>query len=69
MPVDVSQYRIKKANPTGGKAGKGRNKTSTVQVLYRSCVVKQFRYFVGDGKGFMDAWEKAIAYTKKTQPR
>lgn len=29
---------------SGGKAGKGRNKTSTVQVRKDNMIVKQFRY-------------------------
>lgn len=36
------------AKPTGGKAGKGRNKTSTFQVKWDHTIMKQFRFRVGD---------------------
>ncbi len=47
---------------SGGKAGKGFNKTSTVQVRKDGCIVKQFRYEL---RIFMDrqrAEEKAKAW-------
>lgn len=37
-------YEYYFANPTGGKAGKGRNKTSTIRVFDGDRIVKQQRY-------------------------
>lgn len=52
-------YSITTALPTGGKAGKGHNKTSTVQVFKGDMKVKQFVYklmdFGGQGKAFKKA--------------
>lgn len=57
--------RIKYANPTGGKAGKGFNKTSTIQVMDdMNCMVKQFRYNVGDAESENKALNKAKEYIK-----
>jgi len=66
--------KIKAAKSSGGKAGKGRNKTSTVQVVdidktsgtYK--IVKQFRHPVG-GVGMITAWFKADDYIKKFKER
>jgi len=52
-------YTIDTARPTGGKAGKGRNKTSTVQVFGPDMMLKQFRYKVGGTLSFDTAWQKA----------
>ena len=53
---------IKHARPTGGKAGKGHNKTSTIQVFDNetNCIVKQFRYSVDSTV----SWKKALAKAK-----
>lgn len=52
---------IKTARPTGGKAGKHLNKTSTVQVLdpVESILLKQIRFDVGDLASFESAWDRA----------
>lgn len=44
---------------SGGKAGKGHNKTSTVQVMDGNMLVKQFRFKVGDSESYRKAREKA----------
>ena len=56
----MEDIEIRFCKPTGGKAGKGFNKTSTIQVfnLTKSCIIKQFKYTVGDGLS------KAIAKVK-----
>jgi hypothetical protein len=57
------EYTIRLARPSGGKAGKGHNKTSTVQVWYDNCmVVKQIRFTVREHETKMNAIEKAISY-------
>lgn len=44
-----SCYGYELHQPTsGGKAGKGNAKTSTIQVRRHSLVIKQFRYKVGN---------------------
>lgn len=52
---------IKTASPTGGKAGKGFNKTSTVQVIDPAewMLKKQIRFIVGDRESIKRAWKKA----------
>jgi hypothetical protein len=56
-------YLIGKAKDTGGKAGKGRNKTSTLQVFvlaggrYWKC--KQFVFEVGNRESYQGAIDKA----------
>lgn len=54
-------YTITTARPTGGKAGKGCNKTSTVQVFGPggTTLEKQFRFKVGGTLSFDTAWQKA----------
>jgi len=62
--IDSKQYEVRLAKQSGGKAGKGRNKTSTVQVLYRSCIVKLFRFDLDETGSFRKAWDKAKQYVK-----
>ena len=68
LPLDLvnsegKKYRIKLPIQSGGKAGKGHNKTSTIQVVYEGMMaVKQIRYTVRDHESKMAAIEKAIAY-------
>lgn len=78
MTIYRSLYKgkiIKTANPTGGKAGKGFNKTSTIQVLEPSgdmlTLVKQIRYKVGDSASLETAIKKARDFIdgKKTDTR
>lgn len=47
---------------SGGKAGKGCNKTSTIQVRLNNCVKKQVTYKVGDTASMMKAMQKAKDY-------
>lgn len=61
------KYEIRLARQTGGKAGKGRNQTSTVQVFCDGLLVKQFRFRVDNMAGYGRAKEKAEAYVK-SQP-
>lgn len=62
---DMTQsYHIQIANPTGGKAGKGKNKTSTVQVIDdtdtdNAFLVHSFRFKVGDMESRIRAFDKA----------
>jgi hypothetical protein len=57
---------IKAANQTGGKAGKGFNKTSTIQVIEPhssySLMKKHFRFEVGNQISMKAAFDKAIAF-------
>ena len=57
-------YEVRYAKQTGGKAGKGCNKTSSVQVLHNSCIVKIFRFTVGDTQGRISAKLKADEYAR-----
>jgi len=57
-------FIIKLARQTGGKAGKGYNKTSTIQVVKDDCIVKQFRYTVDDAASFAQVSRKAIDYAR-----
>lgn len=42
---------------TGGKAGKGQNKTSSLQVLKDNLIVKQFRFTMNNP----ESWKAAVA--------
>ena len=59
-------YRIELAKQTGGKAGKGNNRTSTVQVRQvfdgGYAVAKQFRFVVGSQESLRMAIKKAQAW-------
>lgn len=47
---------------SGGKAGKGRNKTGTVQVRYSGQIMKQFRFDRFSTENYFKAVDKARAY-------
>lgn len=67
LPLDVGRYTIREAKRTGGKAGKGHNKTSTIQVYYKRyyIVVKSFRYTMNDMVSKERAIEKAVAFARQ----
>lgn len=55
--------RINEPRPTGGKAGKGKNKTSTVRVMdENNCIIKSFRYQTNKADSYHRAWNKAVNY-------
>lgn len=65
-PIDYKGYTIRLARQTGGKAGKGYNKTSTVQIVEKfgfdgllERVVKMVRYEVGKPGELEKAIDKA----------
>ena len=47
---------------SGGKAGKHRERTSTIQVRRAGFIVKQFRYTVADADSRVKAMRKAREY-------
>lgn len=53
---------------SGGKAGHGRNRTSTIQVRRNGCVVKQFRFNVSDGTHAVVLKAKAWVLAQLTEP-
>jgi hypothetical protein len=60
------------ANTRGGKAGRGKNKTSTVRVMELGSggfgrIMKQFRYKVADAAGYVVAFNKAQSFIRKYQ--
>lgn len=55
-------YIIKNAKSTGGKAGKGHNKTSTIQVMKDNMLIKHFRFLVGNSYSEWKAKEDAKQY-------
>ena len=62
-------YTVLYSNSTGGKAGKGLNKTSTLQVIEKIppgyFIKKQFRFTVGNKESENKAIEKAKIFIKK----
>ena len=64
-------YAIQPARATGGKAGKGCNKTSTLQVVVPGNgtyqVVKMFRFKVGDRRSYARAQARAVAWCAQAQ--
>ncbi len=59
--------RIHYAKQTGGKAGKGHEKTRSLHVVDEdtNCVVKQYRYKVKDGERDDVSFRKALAKCRK----
>lgn len=49
---------------SGGKAGKGRNRTSTVQVRKDGFLKAQFRFLVNDATSYRAAMQKAEDFAK-----
>lgn len=47
---------------SGGKAGKGNNVTSTLQIRRDGCIVKQIRFVLTDPSGRSEAVRKAKDY-------
>lgn len=62
--ASTKHFTISLPSPTGGKAGKGLGKTSTIQVRRHDYIVKQFRYKVPDGKqaAINRAWGWAVEH-------
>jgi hypothetical protein len=58
----VNNLLITLAKQTGGKAGKGHNKTSTIQVMDGHIVIKMFRFKVDSITGYNKALQKAIKF-------
>jgi hypothetical protein len=57
-------YEIRQARDTGGKAGAGRNATSSLQVIEREPgqyiqVLKSVRYLVGNSASLRQAYDTA----------
>lgn len=55
---------IKTAKQTGGKAGKGYNKTSTIQVIHleSGMLLKQYRFNMDDPMSLNAAYSKADSF-------
>lgn len=62
LPIEYKDFIIKKAKSTGGKAGKGKNKTSTIQVVKNNQVLKQFKYSLFKQHKLFSAIGKAKYY-------
>ena len=67
LPLTLSNskglYIIRLPEQSGGKAGKGKNVTSHIQVMYQGLLaVRQMRYIVADYKSKTEAIKKAIAF-------
>ena len=67
MREEYKGFVIKTAKPTGGKAGKGRNKTTTLMVFdpVEGLLLKLFRYTLNDLQSFYSARLKAYDYIEK----
>jgi hypothetical protein len=62
-------FEIIPASPTGGKAGRGCNKTSSLQVFKvgGNSILKQFRFNVSDGLSIKRATAKAMLFADNAQ--
>jgi hypothetical protein len=65
--MHIANYKghvVQTASSTGGKAGKGCNKTSTIQVFKEGgqVIVKAFRFNVGNDESFKSAVRKARVF-------
>ena len=47
IKMNYKGYEIRQARLSGGKAGKGYNRTSTMQVYGGNHIIKQIRFLVG----------------------
>lgn len=56
------QYELKHPLPTGGKAGKNNNQTSSIQVFDGNRIIKQFRYVKGNIISYNNTLRKAKKY-------
>jgi hypothetical protein len=56
------KYIVKHPLQTGGKAGKGNNKTSSIQVMYNDMRIKNIVYTISDILSQHVAIKKAIDY-------
>ncbi len=67
MREEYKGFLIKTAKPTGGKAGKGRNKTTTLMVFdpVEGLLLKLFRYTLGDLQSYYSARVKAYDYIEQ----
>ncbi len=57
----VDRFELRETR-SGGKAGKGHNKTASIQVLSESMIKKQFRYFIDDKQSRREAIIKAVLW-------
>lgn len=62
-------YEIRHAQPTGGKTGKGYNRTTTLQVVelvpYGYVIKKIFKFILGNKESFDNAENKCISWIEK----
>jgi hypothetical protein len=71
----MSKYQIQRSSPRGGKAGRGFNKSGTVQVIEpigngRYLLVAQFRYSTGNNDQILKAMSKAQLWVSShTDPK
>ena len=65
----MAGYQIRLAKQSGGKAGKGCNKTSTVQVLHNSMLIKSFRFVVDSVSSHAKAIMRAEMYVYERKHR
>ncbi len=68
-PGSVRVCEIRESNGLGGKAGRGRNKTATIQIIEGRMLIKQFRYLVGHPDSKRNAILKAKAYVDSVAPK
>lgn len=59
--MNVGPYELHLA-VSGGKAGKGKNITSTVQVRKSEMILKQFRFTSGDSESRKRVVKKAVDF-------
>ena len=68
----VGKYFIRHARPTGGKAGKGRNKTTSFQITEYSesgyYVLKSYKFKVNDYGARAEALKKCLLFIKSLSP-
>jgi hypothetical protein len=65
MLYQVKGYVIKEARPTGGKAGKGCNKTTSLKICKGNFVLKYVRYKVSEPLSKGRAFGRSLKWIKK----
>jgi hypothetical protein len=72
--MNYKGFKIVQSNPRGGKAGRGCNKTATIQVhedfnATSYLLIKQVRFTVGDDASRQRAIQKAKDHIDKLPPK
>jgi hypothetical protein len=64
MLIDTGNGHQIHVPASGGKAGRGRNRTGTIQVRRHGFIIKQYRFVTADFASYQAAFKKAEDFCK-----